>query len=160
MNSALTVNTYLLFLFCQYFSTRQWKATVTTGILFSSLTRGSSWEISERSSLIRVDVEGTDGPGRKGTGGSGRRSQGTTVAMESREGGAEEEAGSPAAREMLSCGKQTFHQQGGPRWAVGLAELSRLSQSLRDFHGPSELPFANSRTQSLRINLTKCCQPQ
>lgn len=83
--------------------------------VFKSLTRGSSREISERSSLIRFDVEGTDGPGRKGTGGSGRRSQGTTVDMESREGGAEEEAGSPAAREMLSCGKQTFHQQGGPR---------------------------------------------
>ena len=39
MNSALIVNTYLLFQFCQYFSTRQWKATVTTGILFSRVSQ-------------------------------------------------------------------------------------------------------------------------
>ena len=145
MNSALIVNTYLLFLFCQYFSTRQWKATVTTGILFSRVSQEVQAERYQKDHFLLELMSKV----LMALVGSGRRSQGTTVAMESREGGAEEEAGSPAAREMLSCGKQTFHQQGGPRWAVGLAELSRLSRSLREI----SMAHQNFRlqTQGLRV---------
>lgn len=68
----------------------------------------------------------------------------------------------PGAREMLSCGKQTFLSAR----AQGSSRSGRVIQTepepQRDFHGPSRTStlFASSRTQSPRINLTKCCQPQ
>lgn len=162
MNSALILNTYLLFLFCLYFSTRQWKATVTIGILFSRVSQEVQAERYQKDHLL-LDLMSKVlmalvGRAQEVVGGGPREPQ-WTWSLE--RAGPKRKQGAQQQGRCFPVGSRHFFSKGAPgvsSWSGRVIQIEPESQ--RDFHGPSELLFANSRTQSLRINLTKCCQPQ
>ena len=129
MNPALIINTYLLFLSIFFYQAVKSHCD-HWDFVFKSHKRFRLRGIG-RSSLTRVDVECTDalvGRALEAVGGGPREPKFT---------GIQRGRGPRGRRETGSKGdaflwEADISSAGGPRGAVGLAELSRLSQSLRE----------------------------
>lgn len=151
MNSALIVNTYLLFLFCQYFSTRQWKATVTTGISFSRVSQEVQAERYQKGHLfleLMANVLMAQVGRAQEVAGGGPREPESTGNLE--RAGPEGKQGARQQGRCFPVGSRHFIGKG----AQGSSRSGRVIQtepeSQRDFHGPSELQHC-LQAQGLRV---------